>query len=282
MKHKPQDLCRASATSLVPVFMSPAFPGDPSSTMPKATTPRQARRHNPLEDDIVATGTLRSKAPKRKSKDAEGEEENYIDSKASRNILRIGRELIEENDVAPPRPPTEPDAFGFDSRFDQVEADDDAFPDEETWGDEGDEEEIVEEIEVDDLDTFNKFLPTEEDPLLKHGWGGQDTLEPRGGPTNLADLIMAKIAAHEAGDDRRQIDEPIEEDYELPPKVIEVYTKYVALLVNLRPQKLTEFQNRHDPIQIQVRQATQALQDSTNDTQLGADLGGHRARPMDA
>ena len=59
---------------------------------------RHERRHNPLEDDYLATGPLRSKAPKRKSKgdgedDERGNGENYVDSKASRKILSLGREL---------------------------------------------------------------------------------------------------------------------------------------------------------------------------------------------
>jgi essential nuclear protein 1 len=182
-----------------------------------------------LEDDIVATGTLRNKAPKRKSKDNEDNEDNFVDSKASRNILRIGQELIDEDAAAsaPRRPPAESSAFAFDSRFEDEEGGGDAdFGDEEAWGDEDEEEEIVEEIEVDDLDTFNKFLPTDDDPLLKHGWPGQESEEQEAQSTNLADLILAKIAAHEAGADRGQEVEALEEDYELPEKVVDVYTKY--------------------------------------------------------
>lgn len=207
--------------------------------MPKATTPtamRQSRRHNPLEDDLLATGPLRAKAPKRKSKDVDEDQEGYIDSKASKKILKIGRELAEEIDVAPPRPPTESNAFGFDSRFDEEE--DGAFEDEEVWGD---EDEIVEEIEIEpeDLDTFNKFLPTDEDPLLTHGWGGQAPAEEQGSGTNLADLILARIAQHESGQDGEQELAPVDEDYELSPKVVEVYTKYVIQLLTTQGLVLT-------------------------------------------
>ncbi|KAI1766221.1 Bystin-domain-containing protein [Hypoxylon sp. FL1150] len=205
--------------------------------MPKATTPttvRQSRRHNPLEDDLVATGPLRAKAPKRKSKDAEEEQEGYIDSKASKKILKIGRELAEENDVAPPRPPTESSAFGFDSRFDD---EDDTFEDEEVWGD---EDEIVEEIEIEpeDLDTFNRFLPADDDPLLTNGWGGQASAEEQGPGTNLADLILARIAQHEAGQDGEQELAPVDEDYELSPKIVEVYTKIGLILSRYKSGKL--------------------------------------------
>lgn len=186
------------------------------------------RRHNPLEDDLLATGPLRAKAPKRKSRDAEEEQDNYVDSKASKKILKIGRELAEEIDVAPPRPPTESNAFGFDSRFDSDgEEDNQAFEDADVWGD---EDEIVDEVEIEpeDLDTFNKFLPTDDDPLLTNGWGGQGSTEEQGPGTNLADLILARIAQHEAGQDGGQELGPVEDDYELSPKVVEVYTKYVA------------------------------------------------------
>ncbi|XXG94413.1 snoRNA-binding rRNA-processing protein [Hypoxylon texense] len=206
--------------------------------MPKATTPtsvRQTRRHNPLEDDLLATGPLRAKAPKRKSKDVDEEQEGYIDSKASQKILKIGRELAEENDVAPPRPPTESNAFGFDSRFEDEE--DGSFEDEEVWGE---EDEIVEEIEIEpeDLDTFNKFLPTDDDPLLTHGWGGQAPAEEQGPGTNLADLILARIAQHEAGQDSGQELAPVDEDYELSPKVVEVYTKIGMILSRYKSGKL--------------------------------------------
>ena len=206
--------------------------------MPKATTPtsiRQERRHNPLEDDYLATGPLRNKAPKRKSKggaedDEAGQGENYVDSKASRKILSLGRELAEENDVAPPRPPTESNAFAYDLRFGVEEEDEDAeggFEDE-VWGD---DDEVVEEVEIEpqDLETFNRFLPTDEDPLLTKGWPGQQApagQEEQGRGTNLADLILAKIAAKESGIDQVDDMQAADDDYELPPKVVEVYTKY--------------------------------------------------------
>lgn len=196
--------------------------------MPKSTTPtsiRHGRRHNPLEDDLLATGPLRAKAPKRKSKSGEDEPENYIDSKSSKKILKIGRELAEEIDVAPPRPPIESNAFGFDSRFNDEDQDNDLYEDQEVWGD--DEDEIVEEIEIEpeDLDTFNRFLPTDDDPLLTEGWPGQAAPEEKGAGTNLADLILARIAQHEAGQDRGQEPGPVDDDYELSPKIVEVYSK---------------------------------------------------------
>lgn len=201
--------------------------------MPKATTPtasRGARRHNPLEDDITATGILRNKPTKRKSKGDEEDEETYVDSRASKNILRIGRELAEEDNAerASALPAPTVDTFGYDSRFGDLEEDEaKIYDDDEAWGD---DDEVVEEVEVDpsDLEMYRKFMPDEEDDdLLKHGWDRQPTGgEQHEEPTNLADLILEKIAAHEAAQSRGEVAAP-PDDYEIPPKVVEVYTKYV-------------------------------------------------------
>lgn len=198
--------------------------------MPKATTPRderQVKRHNPLEDDILATGVLRTKPGKKRSKNSEDADESFVDSKASKNILRIGRELAEEDNASRTASAPAPtiDSFGYNSRFgDEFPAEDgQAFDEEETWGD---EEEIVEEVEVDpeDLEMYKKFMPDEEDDLLKHGWDRKPTGEEQGESVNLADLIMQKIAAHEAAEARKEAGMPVD-DYELPPKVVEAYTK---------------------------------------------------------
>ncbi|KAH6895768.1 Bystin-domain-containing protein [Thelonectria olida] len=200
--------------------------------MPKATTPtsaRPTRRHNPLEDDITATGVLRNKPSKKKSKASD--EENFVDSRASRNILRIGRELADEETAERAVPKQNIGNFGYDSRFDD-EADEEhkVYDDDEAWGE---EEEEVEEIEVDpnDLETYKKFMPDDEDDLLKHGWD----LKPSGNALegesiNLADLILEKIAAHEAAQSRGNQMAAPDDDYELPPKVIDVYTKVGQIL----------------------------------------------------
>lgn len=207
--------------------------------MPKATTPtaaRQGRRHNPLEDDVVSTGLLRNKnGGKRRSKGsgADDEGDNFVDAKSSKNILRIGRELAEEEDaekLETQAPPQTVDNFGYDNRFDdEAETEDKLYGAEEegAWGDEDDE--VVEEVEVDpeDLETYRRFLPDEEDELLKHGWDRKPTGEEQEESVNLADLIMAKIAAHEAGETRQAAGVPDDDDYELPPKVVEAYTKLV-------------------------------------------------------
>ena len=203
--------------------------------MPKATTPvsgsRQGRRHNPLETDLTAT-PLKIKGEKRKSRHQD-EGDQFVDSKASRKILRMGQELAdddaEENSVQPANK-----AFDFDSRLE--DDDEEEVPGQEEYEEWGDEE--VEEIELapDDLETFNKFFPTQEDPLLKQGWPGMaDDEEDEGPGTNLADLILEKIAMHEASQGANggiSAPGPIDEDFEIPPKVVEVYTKYAPWLFN--------------------------------------------------
>merc|ERR1712093_533768 len=119
-------------------------PQPSSSKMPKATTPisgsRQGRRHNPLETDLTAT-PLKIKGEKRKSRHQD-EGDQFVDSKASRKILRMGQELadddVEENSVQPANK-----AFDFESRLDD---DEEEVPGQEEYEEWGDEE--VEEIEL--------------------------------------------------------------------------------------------------------------------------------------
>ncbi|TFB05168.1 hypothetical protein CCMA1212_002582 [Trichoderma ghanense] len=201
--------------------------------MPKATIPtatRPGRRHNPLEDDVLATGILRNKPTKRKGKDVDESEETFVDSKASRNILRIGRELMEEENADKPAQKTTVDNFGYDSRFGEEDGEQKGYDEEEAWGD---EEEMVEDVEVDpeDLDTYRKFMgDEEEDDLLKHGWDLKPSGEAQGESVNLADLILEKIAAHEAAQAGGGNVRAPDDDYELPPKVVEVYTKIGEIL----------------------------------------------------
>lgn len=204
--------------------------------MPKATTPvgeRQGRRHNPLEADILGgSGILRSGKTAKKSKE-EKEEDHFVNSKQSARILQLGRELADEDDDQnKPAGESRKSAFDVDSRFAQDDdKDDNRFDDEEAWGEEEEIELDGAEIAPEDLAMFNKFLTADEDPLLKHGWDLKpaDGEEQKGG-TNLADLIMEKIQAFEAGggsqEDMGGMEDLPEED--LHPKVIEVYAKYVV------------------------------------------------------
>ena len=201
--------------------------------MPKATTPvsgaRQGRRHNPLDEDLTATENLKVKGEKRKSRHQD-EGDQFVDSKASRKILRMGQELAADDEEEENAVKTTNTAFDFESRLDDAQDEEPANEEYEEWGDEE-----VEEIELapGDLETFNKFFPTQEDPLLRQGWPGvADDVDEEGPGTNLADLILEKIAMHEAtqgadGGVNSGAPGPIDEDYEIPPKVVEVYTKYV-------------------------------------------------------
>lgn len=215
--------------------------------MPKATTASlsQKRRHNPLEDDLLATGLLKNREgrPSKRADRKQAEEQGYVDAKASRKILAMSRDLVDEEELqfGPRKGPSGPSAFDFDpSRLeDGSDQEEEEFANEEAWGD---EEDVVEEIEVDaaDLETFNKFItPTmNDDPLLTHGWDGKASDRPEdqdAAGTNLADLILAKIAEKEATQGGRQEQyNPVEEDYELPPKVIEVYTKIGLILARYK------------------------------------------------
>ena len=200
--------------------------------MPKAMSPkevaRQGRRHNPLEDDLTASGPLKTKSGKRKSRN-EDEGENFVDSKSSRRILKIGQELADEveaeNKSAKPNA-----AFNFDSRFEDEE-DEPLYEDEdgEEWGD---EDEVVEEVELapEDRDTFGKFFPAEDDPsqMLKESWGGADEGQQEEQGTDLTALILERIAQFEAkqsGQPGAGPSGPQDDGFFVHPKVLEVYTK---------------------------------------------------------
>lgn len=92
---------------------------------------------------------------------------------------------------------------------------------------------LSQEIDPNDLDLFNKFVPDgPPDPILpsiNRADGDGD-----GHGTNLAELILEKIAAHEAA----QAEEPVvqgggppEDAVELPAKVVEVYSKYATVFL---------------------------------------------------
>ncbi|KAK4109677.1 Bystin-domain-containing protein [Canariomyces notabilis] len=214
--------------------------------MPKATTPTSShkRRHNPLEDDLLATGVLKNREgrPSKRAAKAHSEDQAYVDAKASRKILAMSRDLLEEEDAQRSthnNNASAPSAFDFDpSRLETGSDQEEDFANDEAWGD---EEDVVEEVEVDaaDLETFNQFItPTmNDDPLLTHGWDGKPSGDStaQGPGTNLADLILSKIAEKEAMQGGRHEEmNPVEEDYELPPKVVEVFTKIGLILARYK------------------------------------------------
>ncbi|KAI3323433.1 Bystin-domain-containing protein [Xylariaceae sp. AK1471] len=196
--------------------------------MPKATTPKRRA----LEDEYTAGGILRNRKRKSKSQDEEEQEENFVDSRTTRKILDIGRQLLAEEDAPPPPTTSTSTAFGFDSRY---EGDAELYDEDGVWAD--DDDEIIEhtDVEPEDLETFQKFLPTDfDDPLAP--WSTTEATtnpleEEHGTSTNLADLILARIAAHENSQDSRDM-EPVDEGYELSPKVVEVYTKIGGLFLS--------------------------------------------------
>ena len=118
----------------------------PKANAPVTTGPRLPRRHNALEDDLIATGLLRTKSNKRKAHKDLDDGDKFVDSKSSRKILKIGQELANE-DIEETKAATLNTAFDFESRFDnEASSEEEGFrDDEEAWGDE-DAEEVVEEV----------------------------------------------------------------------------------------------------------------------------------------
>ena len=99
---------------------------------------------------------------------------------------------------------------------------------------------VIQDMDPNDLDLFNKFLPSGAIPILrdKGEFEGQIEEEQQQG-TNLADLILEKIAAHEStqqGEPPIQGGGPQEDAVELPAKVVEIYSKYVHSPMPYRTQ----------------------------------------------
>ncbi|KAK6603856.1 bystin [Botrytis cinerea] len=218
--------------------------------MPKAMSPkelaRNGRRHNPLEADLTASGPLKTKSGKRKSRN-EDEEEKFVDSKSSRRILKIGQELADE-DEAETQASKPNAAFNFDSRFEnEDEEDEPEFGDEdgEEWGDDDEVPELV-ELAPEDRDTFGKFFPEKgEDDLdqkLKEvGWGGENDENQEEQGTDLTALILERIAQFEAkqsGQPGVGPAGPEDDGFFVHPKVLEVYTKIGLILSRYKSGKL--------------------------------------------
>ncbi|KAF3939623.1 Bystin [Dactylella cylindrospora] len=198
----------------------------------KSPTARQAR-HNPLYEDLTASRTASSKPTRQKkkaSKSDKDQEEGFVDPALSRKILQLARDQQDEVDGDKPFKSSKlaVDNFliphqGVGEWEDESEDDDDEeYQDE--YGDDG----VAEEVRVneEDEELFNKFLPgTSEGPTI-----------------SLADKILEKIAQHEASlqpkGGRGGMDIDDEERVELPPKVIEVYTKIGVLLSRYKSGKL--------------------------------------------
>lgn len=81
-------------------------------------------------------------------------------------------------------------------------------------------------MDPNDSNLFDRFMPSTSADAILHATVSKSTAEEQG--SNLADLILEKIAAHEAtqmGQPRIKGGGPPEEAIELPAKVIEVYSK---------------------------------------------------------
>merc|ERR1711939_312576 len=235
----------------------------PKSGLVNMSVANAQRQHGPLEDDITAaSGRLRTKSitGKRKSRsDEDGRGKNddgYIDARSSRKILAIAQDLADE-DAADQRDkaksiPASSAAFDFDSRFldeddetirQQTDEDDDWVPEEE------DEVVATDDVAPEDLAIYNKFLQEGEaladfTPSLSNLMAGEKSIshdaQPQGTedgePTNLADLILQKIAEKEARDAARGAGiephpfEPPEGAVEIPMKVADAFTKVGQLL----------------------------------------------------
>ncbi|MCJ1381846.1 snoRNA-binding rRNA-processing protein [Xylographa soralifera] len=199
---------------------------------------RQFRHQKPLADDLVTTGPSRTRSKKRKAHREDDARDTFVDSKSSRKILKIGQELAEEDQLAS-KPHAPNTAFTSESRFNASGSDNESlYDDAEEWGDE--DNEIVDNVGVDpkDLDLFNKFIPSGEDPTLDLQVNSTQT-EDQG--TNLADLILEQIAAHEAahaGNPTIHGGGHPDDAIELPAKVVEVYSKIGLILSRYKSGKL--------------------------------------------
>ena len=251
---------------------------DHTPTMPKAPKSPGVRdqRHNPLAEEYAPSDPWKNKAPKRQKRnkgDKEDDEQKYVDSKSSRKILEIGRELEEEDarENKARRPQEANPAFDFETRMgeddmpgeDLVQAEDD----DEAWGDDDEE---VEEVEIDanDLAAWNKFIPTDDNPIV---WPGEEA-QQSGPGTDLAALILEKIAAHEAGGEVQQPEiqggGAPEDAIELPAKVVEGTAPSLDNLVTLLSLH-SILKDWLDLEPLQERQVAQALQDPAHDSRLG-------------
>jgi hypothetical protein len=258
--------------------------------MPKAPkSPGGQQRHNPLAEEYAPSDPWKQKAAKRQKRTKDDKEEDkFVDSKSSRKILDIGRELEEEdereNQVRPQKGANP--AFDFESRMGEDDVVVEEVPtlddDDEAWGEDDDD---VEEVEIDanDLAAWNKFIPTDENPIV---WPGQEA-QDSGPGTDLAALILEKIAAHEATDGAVQQPREIlgggapEDAVELPAKVVEGTFILLFLLISLLIAS-SLLQNRPDHEPLQVRQAPEALQDPTRTPGLGDTPVHHTPRELDS
>ena len=217
------------------------------------------RRHNPLAEDISTTGGLlrtKSSTGKRKSRsDEDATGDGYIDSSSSRKILAIAQELADEDEedrkavakAVAPNP-----AFAIDSRFaDQENVTEDvkvaAHDEEDEWMPEEDVE--IEDVDPADMAVYSRFLSKGKQladfaPSIatlstidrrKDSIEEREAVEEQAETTNLADLILQRIAEKEALTAAQSSGRgvvhgggPPEDAVEIPANVAEVFEKWVT------------------------------------------------------
>lgn len=199
----------------------------------------------PLEQEILATGPLRERSKKRKSREFEEDgTQGYVDAKSSKRILAIGRQLAKEDDErSGDQVPSQ--SFALDSRaLLQPQSDSDSdngiYPQEETnWLDDEGNNASDSDLTQAELAAFNRFIPPASHPLLDDS--GDEDPPVEGSGTDLTTLILAKIAAHEAQQQQSGGIRPegVPSDaVELPAKAVEVYEKVGLLLSRYKSGKL--------------------------------------------
>jgi essential nuclear protein 1 len=216
-------------------------------------------RHNPLAEDYSPSYSFKQKAPKKRKLRQDDEDdhdpEQVVDAKSSRKILSAAQDLAneEESERTARYVSSKNDAFNLDDRL-RLEPEEEDEPEghDEEWHDDENHDVEIEEADPHDLDVFNKFNPPAfDDPILNTG---SDPIENQS--RNLADIILEKIAQHEAGETENALPEDMLEDemVVLPPKVVEVYTKYVCHKTKVNAP-LTTLQNRSSSFPLQIRKA---------------------------
>lgn len=237
--------------------------------MARSAAPKHA---NSLANELIAGDLPRPKQRKRKSlhdeddaTNATNQDRGYVDAKSSRKILKLGQDLADEEEQSQNKSTAGADRrrAAFEPRLpaaneledDEAEEDDAGkWDDDEAWGDEDD----VEQVEVDpqDLDTFNKFLPSGKEPTfgmgdletgrsLTQGGAEEDDDDQEQEGTDLASLILQKIAEAEAsksgegnGPGGIRGDDLPEEAVEIPPQVLQAYGLVGGILSRYKSGKL--------------------------------------------
>ncbi|KAI8388450.1 Bystin-domain-containing protein [Radiomyces spectabilis] len=180
-------------------------------------------RHDPLHAQLADNPDQRAvrKAPRQKFVDRNNRSDDpvdeYLDPKLSKKILKIAREQqeqieeIKREDEEEGITPTKPSKFPsiFDLSDDEPEGDDKY----------GEYEEL--DIDEEDADVLNKFLPS----------------APKERKT-LADLIMEKIEEKNAAEAAKNRDDDRTLSPAVNPKVEQVYTKVGELLSRYKSGKL--------------------------------------------